>query len=87
MDRQLIAVLDAFTDGVNIGEIESGIHALAVHVERKIYDVDVSSPLPISEEATLDSIGACHDGELRGSSSGATIIVRMNGKNHFLSVS
>jgi hypothetical protein len=59
VDRQLVAVLDRRGSiCVDVGEVEPGIDALRVEVERERHEVDVAGALAVAEQAALDAVRA-----------------------------
>src|SRR5512138_3127295 len=50
MNRELIAVLHGARRFVDVREVELGVHALRVEIQRKRHDVDVSCALAVSEQ-------------------------------------
>ena len=78
MDRQLIAVLGAARRLVDVREIEAGINALRVQIERERHDVDVAGALAVAEQRAFDALGAGHHAELGRRDRGAAIVVRMD---------
>ena len=79
MDRQLVAVLDRPDDLVDVGEIEPGIDALRVEVERERHEVDVAGALAVAEKAALDRARApAISAELGRGDAAAAIVVRMH---------
>ena len=76
--RQLVAVLDAAADLVDVGEVEAGRHALRVQVERDVDEVDVAGALAVAEQAAFDAVGAGHQRELAGRGAGAAVVVRVH---------
>jgi hypothetical protein len=79
MDRQLIAVFHRSRGFIDIGEIQAGVNALCVEIQRERHDIDVAGALTISEQRAFDSICPCHHRELSGRDCGAAIVMRMNG--------
>ncbi len=75
MDRQLVAVLGDASSVVDVAEVEAGVDALAVQVERQRDDVDVAGPLAVAEERALDPVGAGHHAELGSGDTGAPVVV------------
>ncbi len=82
VDGQLVAVFHRFHDALHVGEVEARIDALGVEVQRQGHEVDVARALPIAEEATLDTVGAGHHGQLRSGDPGTAVVVRMHRDHH-----
>src|SRR5690606_17303104 len=78
---QLVAVLDASTNFIDVGEVETGVYTLRIEVEREGNQVDVASALAITKETTFDSVGSCHHGKLRGSNRSTAVIVRVHAQD------
>ena len=78
MHRQLVAVLDGAADFVDVGEVQAGVHALRVEVQRDVHQVEVAGALAVAEEAAFEAVGAGHHGEFAGRGAGAAVVVRMD---------
>ena len=78
MHGQLVAVFDRAANGVDIREIEARIHALDVHIERDVDDVEIARALAIAEQAALEAVGAGHQGQLGRGRARAAVVVRMH---------
>src|SRR5207253_9349087 len=63
MHGQLVAEFDAMPDLVDVRKLEARMHALRIHVEREIDDVDVPGALAVAEEAAFDAVDAGHHRE------------------------
>jgi len=61
---QAVAVLGHAAQGVDVADVEPGVHALAEHVPGQVDDVHVAGPLAVAEERALDPIRAGHQAEL-----------------------
>ena len=85
-NRHLRAALINFLDAVDILERKLRIHALREHVIGERQDVDIARTLTVSEERTLDTIRAGEQRKLRGCDALPTIVVRMHGEDHMLTV-
>ena len=66
MDRQPVAVLGDPAQGVDVGDVELGVDALAEQVHGQGDDVDVAGALAVAEQRALDPVGAGHHAELGG---------------------
>ncbi len=86
MNGQLVARFGAARGFVDVGEIQGGIDALRVEIERQRHDIDVARALAIAEQGTLDPLGAGHDGELRCRHGGTPVVVRMHTQNHAIAL-
>ena len=75
VDRELVAVFDRLDDLVDVREIEPGIDALRVHVERDGHEVAIAGALAIAEQAALDAVGARHQAQLGRGDAGAAVVV------------
>ena len=81
MDRQPVAVLRHLDGAVDIREVERGIDALGVHVDRERHDIDIAGALAIAEQRPLDALGARHEGELGGGHARAPVVVRVQAQH------
>ena len=86
VDRQLVAVFDSAGDGIDVGEIESWINALGVHVQSNCNDVAIAGALAVAEQAALDPVGPGHQAELAGGDPGAAVVVGVERDYHRLAV-
>ncbi|SIJ27713.1 Uncharacterised protein [Mycobacteroides abscessus subsp. abscessus] len=86
VDADLVAFGDRVDDLVDVGEVEFGIDALRVEVERDGDEVEVAGPLPVAEQAAFDPISARHDAELGRSDPGPAVVVRVEGDGHLVAV-
>ena len=74
---QAVAVLGHPAEGVDVGDVELGVDALAEQVHRDVDDVDVAGALAVAEQRALDPVGAGHDAELGRGHAGAPVVVRV----------
>ncbi len=81
MDVDAVAVLHDPTDVVDVGEVDHGIDALRVEVQRQRRDVDVAGALAVPEDAALDALGAGQHREFRARDAGAAVVVRVHGQD------
>ncbi len=58
-------------------EVQSRIDAVAEQVHRESDDIDISGPLPVAEQRSLDPVGPGQDAELRIAYAAATVVVRV----------
>ena len=84
MHRQLVAVLDRADHGIDVGEIDPGIDALRVQVDRQRDEVHVAGALAVAEQATFDAIGARHERQLGRGHGRAAVVVGMDAQHHAL---
>ena len=61
----------------HVREIELRIDSVAEHVHRYRYDIDVSCPLAVAEERSLDPVAACEESQLGVCNGCSSVIVRM----------
>jgi hypothetical protein len=73
--RQPVAVLHRAPGGVDVGEVQLRVHALAEEVQRERDHVHVAGALAVAEERALDPIRARHHPQLGGGHRGAPVIV------------
>ena len=85
-NRHLRAALIDFLDAVDILERKLRIHALREHVIGERQDVDIARTLTVSEERTLDTVCTGKQCKLCGRDTLTTIVVRVHGQNHLLTV-
>jgi hypothetical protein len=71
------AALVDIADGVDVAEIEPGVDAVRVEVQRDRDDVEVAGALAVAEERALDAVGAGEQAELGGGDAGAAVVVRV----------
>ncbi len=81
MHRNLVAVLDAAADLVDVTEVDFGVDSLGEQVQPERHQADVAGAFAVPEQTPLDPVGAGHDPELRGGHGTATIVVRMQGQH------
>ena len=84
--RQLVAMLHDTDDRIDIGEIEPGIDALGIQVERECYEVHVAGTLAVAEQATLDAIGAGHDGKFGCRHRTPSVVMRMHRQHNAVAI-
>ncbi|MCY1522052.1 hypothetical protein D9M68_568970 [compost metagenome] len=78
---QLVAVLGAAAHFVDVREVQAGVHALRVEVQRQCDEVDVAGAFAAAEEAAFDAVGAGHHGEFGGGHSGAAVVMRVHAEH------
>src|SRR5665213_2917588 len=79
--RQAVALLDDAHDPGDVREVEAGIDALRVEVQRERHEVDVAGALAVPEQRPLDAIGTGHQRELGRGDRGAAIVVRVDAEH------
>ena len=84
VNRQRGAFLGNARHAGDVGEIELGVHALRVHVERHCHDVDVAAALAVAEETAFDAVRTGHDGKFCSGHAGAAVVVRVHGQHDML---
>ena len=62
-------------DTIDIAEIEAGMNAMSVHVQRDSHDIDIAGALAVSEERSFDPLGAGQKPEFRRRDPGSAIVV------------
>ena len=77
MDRQLRAVFDRARDLVDLREIETGMNALTVEIERQRHEIDIAGAFAMTEETAFDAIGAGHHAEFGCRHRRAAVVMRM----------
>ena len=82
MDGQLVAMLHGAGHGVDVREVQAGVHALGVEVERQGDDVHVPGALAVAEQAAFHAVGAGHDAEFGGGHGRAPVVVRVQADDH-----
>ena len=68
--------------GIDIGKIELWIDALRVQIECQRDEINVACPLTVAKQATLDTVGAGHQRQLRRRHGRASVVVRVQTENH-----
>lgn len=86
MDGDLGTVFDSVNNRGDVGEVDIGVDALGVEVERKSDEVDIAGAFAVAEEAAFDAVSAGHLGELSGRNGAATVVVRVQGDADFLAL-
>ena len=76
---QASAALIDLANGVDVAEVQPRGDPVGVEVQGHRHDVEVAGPLPVTEERSLDAVGARHQAQLRGGDAGASVIVRVQG--------
>ena len=75
-----------FTDVTHICEVKFRIHPLGEHIHGKCDNIHISGTLSVAEKGTFNAIRPCKNAKLCIADAGTAVIVRMQGKNHILSV-
>ena len=86
MDGQAIAVLGDPAEGVDIGDVELGVHALREEVHGQRDHVDVARALTVAEQRALHPVGPGHHAQLGGRHRAAPVIVRVQGQHDAVAV-
>jgi hypothetical protein len=77
VDGQLVALGHDVDDGGQVREVDLGVDALGVEVERERDEVDIAGPLAVAEDAALNPVAAGKEAELGCGDAGAAVIVRV----------
>ena len=83
---QASAVLGSAFDLVEVAEIDLRVDSLSEKVDTEGHQIDISGALPVTEQASLDAVGAREVTELRGGHRGSAVIVRMQAEQDVLAV-
>ena len=70
-----------FADGGHVGEIQVGVHAVAVHVHGQGDGVHIAGALAVAEQAALHALGPGQYGQLGVGHAAAAVIVGMGGED------
>jgi hypothetical protein len=84
--RQAVAVLGHSAQGVDVGDVELRVDALAEQVHRQRHDVDVAGALPVAEQRALDPVGAGHHTQLGGRHGAPAVVVGMERQDDAVAV-
>ena len=77
MNRQLRAVFKIAGDSVDVREVEVGIDALRIQIERERDEIDVAGAFAIAEEAAFNAVGAGHQPKFGSSNCRTAVVVRV----------
>src|SRR5690606_11429592 len=83
---QLVAVLHAAADFVDVGEIQARVDALGVQVQRQGDQVHIAGALAVAEQAPFDAVGPGHDGEFGGGHGRAPVVVGVNAEDDLVAL-
>ncbi|GIX29328.1 MAG: hypothetical protein KatS3mg123_3209 [Burkholderiales bacterium] len=75
--RELGAVLDAAAHLVDVVDLEPGMDALGIQVQRQGDQAHVAGAFPVAEKAPLHPVSPGHQPQLRGGHGGAPVVVGM----------
>ena len=75
-----------FTDGGHVGEIQVGVHAVAVHVHGQGDGVHIAGALAVAEQAAFHALGPGQYGQLGVGHAAAAVVVRVAGKDDAVAV-
>ena len=73
-------------DAFHIREIESGIHAVGIHIKSQRYDIHVSGPFAVAEQSAFDPVRPCQNAKFRSRDAAAPVIMRVQAENHVIAV-
>ena len=82
MHGQLVAMLNRCADIVDVGEIQTGVHALDIHIERHIHHVQIAGALAVAEQTAFQAVRASHQGQLRCCRPRAAVVMRVDRDHH-----
>ena len=82
MNGKLVAILRHAHEFVDVGAIETGVHALAVEVHRQRHDIDIAGALAIAEQRAFHAVSARQKAQLGGGHGAAAVIVRVKRNQH-----
>ena len=70
----------------HIGEVQLGVHAVAVHVHGQCHGVHVAGALAVAEQAALHALCTRQHGQLCAGHAGAAVVVGMGGDDDAVAV-
>ena len=82
VNGQARGLLHLARDGVDVGEIEAGVNALRIEIERQVDQVHIARALAVAEQTTFDAIRARQQAELGRRDAGAAIVVGVQRQHH-----
>ena len=86
MDGKVVAGSDDIDDSLDIGEIDFGVDALCVEIEREVDEVDVACTLAVPKQASLDTVGASQLAKLSSSDTSAYMRITISIQTNTMSV-
>ena len=84
VDGQARALFGHARHGVDVGKIQSRVHALGVEVERHRHQVEVAAALAVAKQAAFHALGARQQGQLGRRHARAAVVVRVHRKHDVL---
>src|SRR5208283_633959 len=84
--RHARASLIDLTDAIEISEVELGVNAMHVEIERDGYDVEVAGAFAVAKEGALDAVRAGEQAQFRRRHSGAAVVVRVQADDERVAV-
>ncbi len=66
---------------VDVAEVQAGIDALCVQVQRQGHDIDVAGALTVAEQCAFDAVGSCQQTKFGGCHGRPTVVVRVQADN------
>ena len=82
MYRQLVAVLHRCADAVDVREVQTRMHALDVHVQGHVHDVEVAGALAIAKQAAFQTVCAGQQGHLGSRCASAAVVMGVHGQHN-----
>lgn len=73
----LVGIFVDFLDTLDVGAIDLRVYPLCEHVQRHGHDIDVTRTLAVTEQGTLDAVGAGQQGQFGSGNAGTAVVVRM----------
>ena len=73
-------------DGRHIGEVKLRIHAVGIHIHGHRYQIHITGSLTVSKQGTFYPVCACQYAQLCVSHAAASVVVRMDGKHHVVTI-
>ena len=62
-------------------EIQSGVYALGVHIQRHRYNIQVTGPFPVAEETAFNAFRTGQEAQFRTGYAGAPVVMGMQADN------
>ena len=78
--------LISVTDLRHVGEVQLGVHTMAVQVHGQGHGIHVAGALAIAEQAALHALGTCQHRQLGAGHAGAAVIVGVGGDDDAVAV-
>ena len=76
-DRHLRAFFTDFAYRLDVMEVQPGVHALGVHVQRHGYDIQIAGTFPVTEQTAFNPVRAGQQPQFRAGHTGTPVVMGM----------